>query len=101
MPGNPLHAEVTADSSDYVSAVETARASSERLGDQAVDTAGALQILQGRADEVEDEVDSAGRSATTTSARFAGMTFSTSSLAGALTTLSIATAGTTTAMAAL
>lgn len=101
MPGNPLHAEVTADSSDYVSAVETARASSERLGDQAIDTATALQILQGRADEAESEVDSAGRSATTTSARFAGLTFSTNSLAGALTTLSIAAGGTTTALAAM
>ena len=101
MPGNPLHTRVTADATSFVSEVSDAIDKGEELGDQALTTAGALQVLQGRADEVEDEVDSAGRSATTTAARFGGLTFSTSSLAGALTTLSLATAGTTAAFAAL
>lgn len=101
MPGNPLHAEVTADSSDYVSAVETARASSERLGDQAIDTGTALQVLQGRADEAGDEMKGAGRSATSASARFGGLTLSTTTLTGALITLGAVSTGTTAALAAL
>lgn len=101
MPGNPLHAEVTADSESYVSAVEMAKNSSERLGDQAIDTAGAMQVLQGRADEAEDEIDSAGRSATAASVRFAGLSVGAGSLTSALATLSLAAGGTTAALAAL
>lgn len=101
MPGNPLHAEVTGDSSDYVSAVERARGSTERLSEQATDTGVSVQMLKGRLDAVEDEMSDAGRSATSASVRFGALSLSSGSLTASLLTLGAAGSVTTASLVAL
>ncbi|WP_455448312.1 hypothetical protein [Natrinema thermotolerans] len=94
MPGNPLHAEVTADSGDYVSAVEAAVQSSERLSDKATETAAAMHLLQGRTEKAGNEAMQAGAKAGASSSGFSALAGSAGSTTGSFSALSAVTTGT-------
>jgi phage-related protein len=94
MPGNPLHAEVTADSADYVSSVEAAVQSAERLGDQATETAAAMHLLQGRTEKAGNEALTAGAKAGASSSGFSSLAASAASTQVSFNTLSVATTAT-------
>ncbi|SNZ18179.1 Phage-related protein [Natronoarchaeum philippinense] len=91
MPGNPLHAEVTADSADYVSAVEAAVQSSERLSDEATETAAAMHLLQGRVEKAGNEALAAGAKAGASSSGFSSLAASAASTQVSFNSLSAAT----------
>jgi len=88
-----LSARITGDSTSYVTATQTAKRAASSFGSEATSLAAKLQLLQGRADEAESEIDSVGRSATSTSTSFTALTASTEGLA-----LSFGSLGTTTSV---
>lgn len=65
--GENLSVRISAQTRDFESGVEDARDKLSKFRTSAVTTSGSLQLLQGRADEAEDEISSVGRSATTSS----------------------------------
>jgi len=89
-----LEVEIGADTADFTAGVKSAENSLEGFDTQSLQTAASLQILQNRADEAEDEISSAGTSATTSSLSFTQLssaaTGSSVSLSGLSSTLLVA-----------
>lgn len=83
-----LSVKISARTADFKAGVRSARESLGDLASQSVETSGALQILQGRADEAGDEISSAGRSASGASTTFSGFALSTQGASFAVGTLS-------------
>jgi hypothetical protein len=77
-----LEVEISAETASFVAGVETAESQLDGLSSEAIQTASALEILSGRANDAEGEVDELGRSAVTTAGSF-------SLLSGASTTLNL------------
>lgn len=87
MPTNPLHVEVSADSSDYTSSLSAAASRTDEFRDEVTKTSRRL--------------DNLGEDATSASARIGGLSVSTSSAASAVAILGSAAAATTVAVGAL
>jgi len=65
--GDELSVRVAAQTRDFESGIESARDELTQFTADTAQASGGLQVLQGRADEAEDEISSVGRSATTAS----------------------------------
>jgi len=91
--GESLSVRISAQTRDFTSGVENAQDKLSKFRTSAVTTSGSLQLLQGRADEAEDEISSVGRSATTSSLSLTGLSTSAKgaglSLSGLGTTLAV------------
>lgn len=72
-----LSARISGDSSSYVSATEAAKGAASRFGEETASLAARLQVMQGRADEAESEVDSLGRSAVSSAGSMSALSLST------------------------
>lgn len=79
-----LSAEIKGDATSYVAATSRAERSAASFGREAVQTAAALQILQGRADEAGDEIADVGRESRQATRSFFTLSGATTALTGSL-----------------
>ncbi|WP_284008074.1 hypothetical protein [Haloarcula pelagica] len=76
-----LSVRITANTRDFEEGMDDAQG-------EALELAGTLEVVENRADEAEDEIGAAGRSASTASAGFSSLSLSTVALSGSIATLS-------------